>query len=426
MDDVGEDRERDLGADRDRDLAAELLDVRADGVGAEQQAGAAVGDELQQATAAARREGAGGVVEPVAGADDVAALGACGVFGETDGGGGGVRVDAARDRTVVRAGVVAEQVRGEQAAVVVRGVGEGRDAGDVAAGPEVVVPDHAATVVDLEGARSQVDAEQLEAEAVEVRDPPGGDEQALGADGRAVVEGGADGLSVALDPGRGRAGADDDALVREGVLELERDLLLLAGEQLRLALDDRDARAEAAGDLRALEADRAAAEHEQRRGQLALVEEEVVAGPDRDVVEALDRRGGEARAGRDDEVAVADLLALDVDHAGRDDAAVRAEQPRSGVADAAGGAAVVVVLGDAVPQRDGGVIGLGGVVEGERRRGRAVVAGLGGAVADLGGVEHRLGGHAGEVRADAADPGGLDERGGAAAAGDVLRDPLAC
>src|SRR6185436_2271298 len=130
--------------------------------------------------------------------------------------------------------------------------------------------------------RPDVDVAALEAqprffgaEARRHRTAAGGDEQVLGLERERLAVGGL-GLDLhrrlaglrARDPG---AGQDLDALLLERALELGRHGVILDRHQPRQQLDDRHLAAEAAEDRGELDADRAAAENDDRPGYVLEV-----------------------------------------------------------------------------------------------------------------------------------------------------------
>ena len=93
---------------------------------------------------------------------------------------------------------------------------------------------------------------------------------------------------------------DLDSLVLERRLQLARRLRVRACRDLRAAVHDRHARAEAREDLRELEPDRPRADDEQRLGHVVELERADVVEPV-DVLDARDRRDGRAAAGGDED-----------------------------------------------------------------------------------------------------------------------------
>ena len=139
--------------------------------------------------------------------------------------------------------------------------------------------------------RVGLDADRLQADAVDARAPAGGDEQAVAAQLAAVVE--LEDVVLAVAPRGGRVHAEDelDAVAAQDLAERLAQRRGLAGEHVLGALDERHLAAEAAHGLRHLDADRPAAEDEQaardglHAGRLAV-------GPDAvELAQARDRAG---------------------------------------------------------------------------------------------------------------------------------------
>ena len=98
-----------------------------------------------------------------------------------------VGVGDPRDRVVVDRPVLAEDVRGDDLALVLADVGQRPGAVDVADRPEALVGD-AQVVVDLDPVRVGLDPDRLQADALDPRAAAGGDEDAVAAQLAAVVE----------------------------------------------------------------------------------------------------------------------------------------------------------------------------------------------------------------------------------------------
>ena len=118
--------------------------------------------------------------------------------------------------------------------------------------------------VDRDAVRVGLDADRLQADAVDARAPAGRDEQAVAAQLAPVVE--LEDVVVAARAARaGRVHAEHelDAVAAQDLAERLAQRRGLAREHVLAALDQRDLAAEAAHGLRQLDADRPAAEHEQ-------------------------------------------------------------------------------------------------------------------------------------------------------------------
>ena len=165
------------------------------------------------------------------------------------------------------------------------------------------------------------------------------------------------------------------------------------------ALDEGDLAAEAADRLRHLDADRAAAEHEQA-ARNGLHAGHLAVGPDAvELAQAGDRRHDRIGAVRQDDVVGGVALAVDLDHPGPGQPAAAAQQVDAVVRQPALLAGVGVVGDHEVTPGERGL----DVDLGARRR-------LARAVHRLAGAQQRLGGDACPVGALAPDQLALDER----------------
>ena len=95
-----------------------------------------------------------------------------------------------------------------------------------------------------------------------------GDEQEVGLEGLAVLEGDLDAVVVLLDALEEDAGGELDAALLEGALEGLDDRGVLVRNQRREAFDDRDVDAERLPDRSELDADHAAAEDDRALGDV--------------------------------------------------------------------------------------------------------------------------------------------------------------
>src|SRR5205823_3665890 len=135
------------------------------------------------------------------------------------------------------------------------------DPGDVPDRPHPLARTQAS--VDRDAVAVRLDADGLQADALDARPTAGRDEQALAAQLAPVVE--LQDIVGAVAPGAGRVRAQDqlDAVATQDLAERFAQRRGLAGEQVLGALDDHDLAAEAAHGLRHLHADGPAAEDEQ-------------------------------------------------------------------------------------------------------------------------------------------------------------------
>ena len=297
------------------------------------------------------------------------------------------------------------------------------DPGDIAARPDPPLSAHPTALVDLQAALARRDAEPIEAEVGDARLAPDGEQESLGLQGRAILQGQLDAAIPRAGAARLRVEAQIDPVIAQCVREDGRDRRLLARQELRARLHQGDARAERGVDLGQFAADRATAEHEQRRRALRGGER-LIAGPGGDIRQAVDRRGGGRRAGRDHQVAVAEFARPDADHARSEDDPAPAHQgdamfpelPR---------AESVVGWHDRLPPPDGASVGGVAVARFERLGDRAETLRLAQEQADLGRVQQHLARHAGDEAALAADPVSLDDRDRLAAVRELVRQVLA-
>jgi hypothetical protein len=209
------------------------------------------------------------------------------------------------------------------------------------------------------------------------------------------------GAVAPLDSLDGRAHAEDDPLVLEYLGQNGARVLVGRRQEAAVTPDQRHPGAETAEGLRQLDADRAAAEHDQVVRQLGQLED-VVVGQVRPLGQAGDRRHRRRGAGADEEPfrrdgAVADLERARVPERGRPEQDVDALASKLlGRFKCVDPLACRVHRRHDIEQLDGHLTA--------RHAGAA--AGARG-VRGLGGVQERLGGHAASPGAVATDPGGL-------------------
>ena len=159
---------------------------------------------------------------------------------------------------------------------------------DVARGPDPL-DGRALSVIDDDVAAIGLDARALRRELLRVRHPPGGEQNASDAHLSAAVERRDRRVALAGERLDGRIEHDLDALGLECGVQLVRCFGIGARRDLRVAVHDRHARTEAGEDLCELEADRAAADDEQRLGYLLELERGDVVDPI-DLVDARNAR----------------------------------------------------------------------------------------------------------------------------------------
>ena len=120
-----------------------------------------------------------------------------------------------------------------------------------------------------------------------------------------------------------------------------------AREQVLVVLDERHLGADPPEELRELDADRSSAEHDEARRDLARPDRLAIR-PVLDVLDAVERRQGRPRSGRDDELVVLELSLADGDDSGPRDARVPAHELRTLILDPPGVPRVVTPVGDLV------------------------------------------------------------------------------
>ena len=212
----------------------------------EQDALSLIGDQHQQAGLVTPHEGARRVAEREGGHGHIVTLRAGSDGREAHRGHRRLGVDPARDRPVISARVLSQEVRGNRPRVVVGGVRVQREAGDVARAPEIGLSRHAAAFVHGQvAARVGLDAHVLEPDAVQVGSLACRDDHPLDRRGPPVIE-------REPRPTRGGLHARDvhaqphvDAVLAQRRRERRRHRRLFAGQELRRVLDQRHATAEA-------------------------------------------------------------------------------------------------------------------------------------------------------------------------------------
>ena len=221
---------------------------------------------------------------------------------EADRGDLGVGVRHPRDAGLVdRARVEAGDVLGDEDALLEAAVRQLQAGHDVADGVDALDVGAAALVGEHEAA-VHLDALLGVAQAVGGRAAADGDEQHLGLDDVAALDGDGDAGVGGLDALERRAGEEVDLALAERPLERLGAGLVLGGDQPRQGLDDGDVGAEGLPDAGELAADDAAAEHD-RRGRHAVEAQRVLGGDD---PRAVDLEAGERTAvgaGGEDDVA---------------------------------------------------------------------------------------------------------------------------
>ena len=198
---------------------------------------------------------------------------------EPDRGDLGVAVGDPRDPGLVDRGrVEAGDVLGHEDALLEAAVGQLQPGHDVADGVHAVEVGAAPLVGEHEAALHG-DALLVVAEPVGRRAAPDGDQEQLGLDHVAALDGDGDAVVGDLDALERRAGADLDLALLEGPLERLGRRLVLGGHQPGQRLDDGDLGAEARPHAGELAPDHAAAEHD-HRGRHPVEQQRVLGGED--------------------------------------------------------------------------------------------------------------------------------------------------
>ena len=213
----------------------------------------------------------------------------------------------------------------------------------VAHGPDAVRRAH--LVIDLDEAGVGVEAGALQAETARGDRPPRGDEQAVRDDVRAVVQ--ADHRRIAARRHRGRRdpGAHGDAVREERILEDGGGLGLATRKEPWAGFDDRHPCPEPRHQLTELAPDRAPTQDGDRLGQ-HVCGDEVVGGPERDLVEPGYRRDGRLGARRDhDPASGGEDGAIDGHGTGPDEPAAPPDQRSAPVPEALDAHRVVAIAG---------------------------------------------------------------------------------
>ena len=315
----------------------------------------------------------------------------------------GVGVDDPRKGLVVGFSRLAEDVRRDDLALVLAGVGQRPDTGDVADRPQPLAGAHVR--VDGDPVGVGLDADGLEADPLDARAPAGGHQQVVTAQLR-VPELEHEFLALSTRRARRRAEGELDAVAAQVLAQRLTERRRLARKDMLAALDQRHLAAETAHGLGQLDPDRTAAEHQQpprdglHAGRLAV-------GPDAiQLAQAGDRRDERIGAVGEHDVLGGVARPVDLDHARPGEPAAAAQE-------------VDAVVGKPALLARVGVVRDHEVAPGERRLnidlGRR--HGLARAVDRLAWAQQGLRRDAGVVRALAADELALDQGDAKAALG---------
>ena len=231
-----------------------------------------------------------------------------GVLAQADARDLGVRVGHLRHHPVVARARPAQDVVDDELRFVRADMREQQLAGRVAGGPHVAgccahgVVEHRVPVVELHPGGIQI-------VPIQHGLAPGRDQYPLGLE--PVVAGDLDApgpvdVARALDRGTRE---DRDPLGLQRGAKGDGRVVVLRGQQAIERLDDRDPRAESGVDLRELDPDRPAADHDEGRRDAAVMPDRLLVRPVRAVVQPVDRRERRAGPAREHDAVGLDALA---------------------------------------------------------------------------------------------------------------------
>ncbi|CUR54725.1 hypothetical protein NOCA2210075 [metagenome] len=334
-----------LRVHRRREHRQDLPAGRTDSGGAHHDPSVGVDDELDQPVGPSDPAARGGGQLGAARGDAQSGV-ACLLLGQSYRAHLGIGERDARDRTVVGPRpVLVEEITGRDRRLVHRDVGERPLAHDVPDRPEPVARAH--PLVGLDGSGLRVEPHRLQPHVGQVRTSPGRHQELVGADGLLAQRDAERALGVRHRRDR-HAGQHLDALAREGGCDQRAGLGLLRCEDAVRNLEQRHPDPEPAHGLGQLRADRSAADHDQRRRQLAHLDD-VAVGPVRRVGQPVDRgyAGLGARVQHDSPTRGV-RRAVDLDLAWTDQPAVTAHEADPGLLEPLDGHPVVPVVGGLV------------------------------------------------------------------------------
>ena len=271
-------------------------------------AGAQIGDELHVPLRCAVDDRALVVLSGDRGGDDLVAGLARGVLAQADARDLGIRVGHLRHHAVVARARPAQDVVDDELRFVRADMREQQLAGRVAGGPHVAgcgaqgVVEHRVPVVELHPGGIQVVPIQHGLAAGRDQDPLG--IQPVVA--RDLESPGPVGVARALDRG---AREDRDPLGLQRGAKGDGRVLVLRGQQAIERLDDRDPCAEPGIDLRELDPDRSAADHDEGRRDAPVMPDRLLVRPIRAVAQPVDRRKRRAGPAREHDAVGLDALA---------------------------------------------------------------------------------------------------------------------
>ena len=224
---------------------------------------------------------------------------------------------------------LAEDVRGDDVTLILAGVGQRPDAGDVADRPEAFTGAQAS--VDGNPVGVGFDADGLEADCVDPWSPARGYEQVAAAQLVAVLEREHELVAVSARGGRVEAESELDAIAAQDLAHRLPERGGLAGKNVLATLDQRDLASEATHGLGHLDPDRTAAKHQHPPGD-RLHPGRLAVGPGPlELAQAGHRRHDRIGAGRNDDVVRRVAHAVDLDGARAGEPAAAAQQVDTGV-----------------------------------------------------------------------------------------------
>jgi hypothetical protein len=407
----------------DLELGHDFAAFKAEDGGAEDLIGSGIDDGFHEAAGFVDFEGAGDVIHGHFGYTDRAILRAGFGFGETDAAKLRVDEDGVGHQAIGSGGAAAfEQVGAQDAEIVVGNVRESGAALDVAEGEDVLRGGFELFVDADEAVGIGRDCGGEEIQRVGVGNASSGHEE-MGAFDFAGFSSGAefhgDAIARAGDFFDGGVEMKLEAVFPEDAGDGFGDVLVFSAEELRIALENGDATAEAAKELREFEADVASAENKEMRGNFGEFH-------DRSAIQVGDVRqarniGNGGAASRVDEK----LVGGEVEFAalgGTDDDGFGASERGLAIDEIE-----VLCFGDAALAAgaegdDDVALAFADPLHGDAQGAGvdAVIDTTAGEIGDAAAGDHGLGGRAAFVDAGAADVNFLDQRGAQAGVGKGL------
>src|SRR5436305_8469618 len=240
-----------------------------------------------------------------------------------------MREDDSRDGAEVSLAMLAEDVGGDDPAVVLADVGQRPDSGHVTNRPDSIARIHPG--IDWDAMRCRLDADGLETNVADAGAATRGHEQLLGGQLLAILE--AHEITTGRSGGdRRRAAPEMDAQTVRADRLAERltELAGLAGKDVVHALDEIDSGAEGRERLGQFDSDRPAAEDDQRLWDLPRARGLAVGPYAVELAQAGNRWDHRLRAGGEHDVAGRVGAPVDLDGSGTGDPPVAADQLDAG------------------------------------------------------------------------------------------------